>query len=611
MAFAPESVTLAGSGLVFINYYDDTVTTAYRSAIVSAEHELQSHFTNPTTIGASFGLSALGAGFAAQNNFSTVPVSFTAFADALRSHAVSFDDFVAVNGLPLIDPSNGVGFELPTAQARILGLDVQTNSLDITVKLNSDLAWTFGRDAIGAIEHELTEGAFGRVASLGIQSTRWEPLDLFRFNSTGARDFTGGADGLATFFGVDSNHLTSFAFHNSIDATGHDDGFDLGDWDHTFGDAFGPGGPNSPGSLSATDLQVLDILGWNSATFTPPADDFANNLSDVRPLGHVSVNGSATGGLQQAGDHDWFAVTLQKGTTYTINLVGHFGGGGTLADPFLMLHDSAGQTLLSNDDIISGDQPDSRIVFAAPASGTYYVDAGAFADGYTGTYTVQVSQGGVAQQDVATSGDDALFGKSGGDSIDALAGADTISGADGSNVLFGNDGNDSISGGTGFNKVNGNKGDDTVAGHSLVGDWLSGGQGNDSITAHGDHNVLNGNIGNDTVIGAGGGEFLRGGQGDDTIVAGSGSEWISGDRGNDTIQGGAGADTFHTFSGAGVDLVLGFSAGKGDHVQVDPGTTYTVSQVGADTVIDMGGGDQMVLRNVQLSTLPDGWIFTA
>jgi serralysin len=46
-------------------------------------------------------------------------------------------------------------------------------------------------------------------------------------------------------------------------------------------------------------------------------------------------------------------------------------------------------------------------------------------------------------------------------------------------------------------------------------------------------------------------------------------------------------------------------------VQVDPGTTYTVSQVGADTVIDMGNGDQMILVGVNLSTLGSGWIFGA
>ena len=105
--------------------------------------------------------------------------------------------------------------------------------------------------------------------------------------------------------------------------------------------------------------------------------------------------------------------------------------------------------------------------------------------------------------------------------------------------------------------------------------------------------------------------MIRGGQGDDVIYGDAGNDWISGDRGNDTMTGGAGADTFHTFSGAGIDKVTDFNAAEGDRVQLDQGTHYTVSQVGADTVIDMGNGDQMILVGVQLSSLPQGWIFGA
>ncbi len=46
-------------------------------------------------------------------------------------------------------------------------------------------------------------------------------------------------------------------------------------------------------------------------------------------------------------------------------------------------------------------------------------------------------------------------------------------------------------------------------------------------------------------------------------------------------------------------------------MQLDPGTTYTLSQAGADTVVDMGGGNQLILQNVLLSSLPSGWIYVA
>ena len=45
--------------------------------------------------------------------------------------------------------------------------------------------------------------------------------------------------------------------------------------------------------------------------------------------------------------------------------------------------------------------------------------------------------------------------------------------------------------------------------------------------------------------------------------------------------------------------MLDFNLAEGDRVKLDPGTTYTVSQVGADTVIDMGGGNEMILVGVQ------------
>ncbi|MDB5475841.1 MAG: alkaline metalloproteinase [Phenylobacterium sp.] len=609
MPFDPEAVTLPGSGLTFINYYDDTVSAAYRSAIVTAENELQSHFTNPLTISVNFVLGPLSATAAAQNQFSLNTVSYATLAAALRSHAVTSDDVLAVNGLPASDPSNGVGFSIPVSMARMLGLAPQTNSLDVTVTLNSNLNWSFGQDAVGAIEHEITEGGFGRIGSLGIQSTKWQPMDLFRFTAAGVRDYTGGSDGIATFFGLDQFHILDRQFHNSIDANGVDDGSDLSDWSNIRGDSFGPGGPNSPGTLSATDLRVLDILGWNSATFTPAPDEFANSLTDAsHGIGQVLAGGSSTGALQSAGDRDWFRVQLQAGLSYTIKLTGQHAGGGTLADPFLRLHDASGAVVASNDDIVDGTNPDSQVTFVATATGTFYVEAGAYVDGYAGSYTVAVS-GGVAVAGQPTAGDDALQARAGATSLDGGAGNDTITGWAGGDVLRGGDGNDSIVGGSGFDDINGNKGDDTISDTQGGDDWLVGGQGNDLISASVGGNILYGNLGNDTLHGGSGAEILRGGQGDDSITGGGGADFISGDRGNDTMSGGTGADIFHTFSGAGLDRVLDFNLAEGDRVQIDAGTTWTVSQVGADTVIDMGGGDQMVLVGVQASTLTGNWIF--
>ena len=214
-----------------------------------------------------------------------------------------------------------------------------------------------------------------------------------------------------------------------------------------------------------------------------------------------------------------------------------------------------------------------------------------------------------------SAGADSLFGNGGSDTITGEAGDDVIvctdAGPDTSTYLRGGDGNDAIDGGSGFDDINGNRGNDTIDGGAGGSDWLVGGQGDDMITAHAGDNILYGNLGNDTLQGGSGNEVLRGGQGDDSISGGAGNDWISGDRGNDTMSGGAGADIFHTFVGAGIDRVVDFNTAEGDRVQVDIGSNYTVAQNGADTVITLTDGSQMILMGVQMSTLPNGWIFVA
>jgi len=240
-------------------------------------------------------------------------------------------------------------------------------------------------------------------------------------------------------------------------------------------------------------------------------------------------------------------------------------------------------TILSGDDSVAGSPFGGSLIRGYDGNDTLYAGGGA----------------------------DSLFGGAGDDHIYAtfppgIAGF----GGPSPSYLRGEDGNDIIVGGLGFDDINGNKGNDTIDGGPSGNDWLVGGQGDDLITAHTGQNILYGNLGDDTLNAGSGGELMRGGQGNDSLVGGAGNDWLSGDRGNDTLTGGAGADTFHTASGAGVDRVLDFHIAEGDRVQVDAGTTYAVNQVGADTVIDMGNGDQMILVGVQTSTLTGGWIFT-
>lgn len=225
-----------------------------------------------------------------------------------------------------------------------------------------------------------------------------------------------------------------------------------------------------------------------------------------------------------------------------------------------------------------------------------------------------------------SAGDDTLSTGGGPDTVKGGAGDDVLiatgdgfpTGADSAaphNVLFGGDGDDLVRGDTGFNQINGNAGNDTIIGKSLTGDWLLGGQGSDVIdatTALG-HNIVNGNLGNDTVTGGRNGDTLRGGQGDDVITgggfAGGPGDLIFGDLGHNTITGGAGADTFA--AGAGHDVVTDFTINEHDHVLVAQGVTWQAAQSGADALVTLSNGGDMLLRNVQLDSLGASWIGTS
>jgi lipopolysaccharide export system protein LptA len=336
-AFTTDTVTHAGSGLVFTNTYSASVTTAFHNAIIAAETYLESHFTNSVTLNVSFDLQTLNPVFSAQDSFPTVAVTYGQLVNALQSHATSPDDTAAVNALQLMDdPSGGQMFTVPNGQAKLLGLPGTTNGTDESIVLNS-LSWTDTSitanpgDAIAVLIHELTRGAMGRIGGL------WGPMDLFRYTASGQLDDTGGQDGQPTYFSPNGQNInTGLQFHNPINDQGQDDGFDWADWDQVGQDVnatdpFGPGGPGAgdPGTLSATDLQIMDVLGWTlesppsltgtvNAAFTEkqPAVTLSPSVTVADPdTTLASATVKITGGTF-AGDGDVLA-TSTAGTTIT------------------------------------------------------------------------------------------------------------------------------------------------------------------------------------------------------------------------------------------------------------------------------------------------------
>lgn len=236
------------------------------------------------------------------------------------------------------------------------------------------------------------------------------------------------------------------------------------------------------------------------------------------------------------------------------------------------------------------------------------------------TGNVAVAQGAKIENAIGGFGNDTINGNAldnqidggaGFDSIFAGAGNDTVDGGAGTSYLRGEEGDDSIVGGASFDDIQGNTGNDTERGGD-GDDFVVGGKDNDVLFGDNGADLVYGNIGADTCDGGAGNDIVRGGQDNDSISGGDGDDFMSGDRGSDTVVGGAGADIFHISPDAGIDRVLDFNVLEGDRVQLDPGVTFTVAQVGDDTVITLASAsDQMILVGVQMSTLTPGWIFGA
>ena len=126
-----------------------------------------------------------------------------------------------------------------------------------------------------------------------------------------------------------------------------------------------------------------------SASLDKSVDDYP---ADTGSAGAVAVDGSATGGIERAGDRDWFAVELVAGRIYRIDLEGSVTGQGTLVDPYLRgIYRADGSLPRDTGNNDGGDWLNSRAYFMPTSSGTYFMAAGAAA-AHTGTYRLSVQE---------------------------------------------------------------------------------------------------------------------------------------------------------------------------------------------------------------------------
>lgn len=131
--------------------------------------------------------------------------------------------------------------------------------------------------------------------------------------------------------------------------------------------------------LHPTDPECSLTPDPNGATIIEATDAAAGTGTGYT----INVGDTFSGTLGASGDRDWVAVDLTAGQTYEVALTGV-----TLSDPYLRIYDDTGTLIYYNDD--GGVGYDSFLAFTASYTGTFYIAAGAYADGYSGTYDMTI-----------------------------------------------------------------------------------------------------------------------------------------------------------------------------------------------------------------------------
>ena len=298
--------------------------------------------SDPVTVNIKISFSSLGSGILGSTGYTSYSTSYANFDSALLRDATSATDATATSHIPtgstfglLInrtsnDPygrgsatpyvdnngnANNKTINMSTANAKALGL-LKTNKKtpDASIAFSNSFQWDFNPsdgitagqfDFVGIAAHEIGH-VLGFVSGVDIldynSSTRFyqdsaftyvNPLDLFRYSTLsagyGVIDWT--ADTRDKYFSIDGGATDLGSF-----ATGEvwGDGYQASHWKDDLG--LGIMDPTAaPGerlSISALDIEAMDVVGWNLGSST--------GASSVA----VSPDNSSTGGGQ-----DGFGMT--------------------------------------------------------------------------------------------------------------------------------------------------------------------------------------------------------------------------------------------------------------------------------------------------------------
>jgi hypothetical protein len=365
-----------------INYMDRTITNNITVPIMFSYGEIE---------GQKMASDALG-----ESDTNGNIESYSSLVGYLTAAATSQADFASLAALPATDPTNGARFWVSDAEAQVFGLGSEpgyTDPEDGFVALSSAYNFTYDPhnrsvsgeyDAIGVIEHEITE-AMGRISYLGQGSfdnyTLYSPLDLFRYSSAGVHDLHyEGA-----YFSV--NGQTMLLPYNNPS-----NGGDGGDWaSSVVGDSFGDGYDGLAGYVSRTDLQEMDLLGFQIAS--PLHTDFnADDFSDILIEGS---NGQVVVGEASAAGALVYSQVGGLGSNWTF-----VGSGDFLAEGHsqFLIENTVGQVVVG--DVVNGQAQYTQV--AGLGSNWTFVGVGDFVGALADQFLIESTSGQVDIGQVGT-----------------------------------------------------------------------------------------------------------------------------------------------------------------------------------------------------------------
>ena len=136
-----------------------------------------------------------------------------------------------------------------------------------------------------------------------------------------------------------------------------------------------------------------------------------------------------------------------------------------------------------------------------------------------------------------------------------------------------------------------------------------------TVIGGGGSETLEGSSTRDKLYGEGGKDRIFGFGGNDKLNGGGGKDFLDGGEGNDTLTGdatkGSSKDIFHFGENSGKDVITDFEVGK-DMLEIQKGLNGIkkpedvldhASQNGKNVVIDLGDGNKITLKNVDLDDL--------